>query len=150
MHTSPKDHVALVPTPLAPDQLCQALRHHHPSAGAFVSFEGWVRNHNEGKNVLHLEYEAYIPMAEKVIQAIIQEIKKKFSVEAIHVYHRVGRLKIGDIAVWVGVCGAHRKESFQACETVMGELKHRAPIWKKETYQNHSTEWISCAQSKCS
>src|SRR3989338_2718796 len=117
-----QDHVEIWSQPLSIDQFCQRLRQ-NPKAGAFVSFEGWVRNHNDGKEVLHLEYEAYSPMAIKVIQEIIEEAKKKFPVLTIHVYHRVGPLKVGEIAVWIGVCGEHRKESFQACEYVMRELK---------------------------
>jgi len=140
----PQDHVEIWSQPLDPNQFCQHLRQ-NPKAGAFVSFEGWVRNHNEGKDVLELEYEAYIPMAIKIIQKIIQEAKKKFPVLAIHVYHRVGLLKVGEIAVWVGVLGEHRKESFEACEYVMMELKLRAPIWKKEMYHTHPTQWISCS-----
>lgn len=128
-----QDHVEIWKTPLTPEKFSQELRQ-DARAGAFVTFEGWVRNHNEGKKVIQLEYEAYAPMAIKEIQKVISETKKKFPVLTIHVYHRVGTLHIGDIAVWIGAVGEHRKESFKACETVMKELKHRAPIWKKETY----------------
>ena len=119
--------------PLLPDSFSQALRQ-DPKAGAFVSFEGCVRDHNEGKKVTQLHYEAYPSMAIKEIQKVILETKKKFPVLTVHVYHRTGQLEIGDIAVWIGVIGAHRKEAFQACEHVIKELKSRAPIWKHETY----------------
>ena len=142
------DRVEIWETPLLPDRFSNEIRK-YPKAGACVTFEGWVRNHNEGKEVVQLAYEAYAPMATKEIQKIIEKTKKKFPVLTIHVYHRTGILNIGDIAVWIGVVGEHRKEAFQACDTVMRELKHRAPIWKKETYLDHSTQWIHCAHSKC-
>ncbi|MBI3019279.1 MAG: molybdenum cofactor biosynthesis protein MoaE [Deltaproteobacteria bacterium] len=130
-----QDRVEIWQAPLDPQKFSHALRKDF-RAGAFVTFEGWVRNHNEGKEVARLEYEAYIPMAVKEIQKSIQKTKKKLPVRTIHVYHRVGVLNIGDIAVWIGVTGEHRKESFKACEMVMKELKTHAPIWKKEITLN--------------
>lgn len=140
-------HVEIWKTPLNPQRFSQKLRD-NTQAGAFVTFEGWVRNHHEGKKVVQLKYEAYIPLAIKEIQNIIEETKKKFLILTAHVYHRVGSLRVGEIAVWIGVVGEHRKESFQACEYIIQELKRRAPIWKQETYQDQSTQWLSCAHHK--
>ena len=101
-------------------------------AGAYVSFEGWVRQWNKGKKVKELHYEAYTPMAIKEIKKIMDKAKKEFSVLDIHVHHRTGTLQLGEIAVWMGVTGEHRKECFKACEYVIAELKKQAPIWKEE------------------
>ena len=114
------------------------------SAGAVVTFEGRVRNHNEGKAVAALYYEAYERLAESCAETIIQEALQKFGVEKIIACHRVGDLKIGEPAVFVAVASAHRKEAFQACQYVIDEIKHRLPIWKKETYKDGSHEWVNC------
>ena len=114
----------------------------HPETGALVTFEGWVRNHNEGKAVASLEYEAHTALATKEAKAILQEVKCKFNVQQVICVHRVGHLEIGDMAVWVGVTGAHRDEAFQACRYVINELKKRVPIWKKEHYLEGDSSWI--------
>ena len=115
-----------------------------PAAGAVVTFEGRVRDHNEGKQVQSLEYEVYVEMAEKEGSRIIEETRERFGVLEIRAVHRMGRLEIGDIAVWVGVASAHRSEAFDACRYVIDALKHRLPIWKKEAYVDGSTEWVNC------
>lgn len=117
-------------------------------AGAFVTFEGWVRDHNEGKEVLTLEYEAYEALCENEARQILIEAKKKFGVIDVHCVHRTGKLDIGDMAVWVGVSSAHRSAAFDACRYVIDEIKSRLPIWKKETYVNGSSDWVNC-QSHC-
>lgn len=118
----------------------------NPSAGAFVIFEGLVRNHNEGKQVLQLEYEAYETMCEKEAEKIFKEAKERFKVFDIVCIHRTGLLQIGDIAVWVGVNSAHRGDSFKACEFVIDEIKTRLPIWKKEYYTNGDSGWVNCEE----
>lgn len=114
------------------------------SAGAFVCFEGWVRNHNEGKKVSALEYEAYESLCQKEAQKIFQEVHEKFDVIAARCFHRAGRLEIGDMAVWIGVITAHRDESFKACRYIIDEIKFRLPIWKKEHYENGDSGWVAC------
>lgn len=114
------------------------------SAGAFVCFEGWVRDHNEGKEVTALDYEAYQELAIKEADKIINEAKEKFKVFDIICVHRVGNLKLEDIAVWVGVNSKHRKASFLACEYVIDEIKVRLPIWKKEYYLDGDSGWVNC------
>jgi molybdopterin/thiamine biosynthesis adenylyltransferase/molybdopterin synthase catalytic subunit/rhodanese-related sulfurtransferase len=113
-------------------------------AGGHVTFEGWVRDHNDGKTVIALEYEAYDALAEKEGQRILDEAKAQFEIMDARCLHRTGLLKIGDMAVWVGVTAAHRKAAFEACEYVIQEVKHRLPIWKKETYDNGDSGWIHC------
>ncbi len=130
-------------TPIHPAELKPLLSDAH--AGACVEFEGWVRNHNEGRPVLALDYEAFAPLAEKEGERILAEAKTKFPIcEAVCV-HRVGSLAIGDLAVWVGVSSAHRGAAFDACRYIIDEAKARVPIWKKEHYADGSSDWVNCA-----
>lgn len=114
------------------------------SAGALVTFEGWVRNLNEGKEVIALEYEAYDAMAEKEGEKIIIEAKNKFNIINAKAVHRVGKLKLGEIAVWVGVTSKHRGVAFEACEYIIDEIKKKTPIWKKEYYFDGDSGWVNC------
>ncbi len=110
------------------------------SAGAFVSFEGRVRDTNEGRVVVGLEYEAYEKLCLKEGTAIVREALD--GVLAARCAHRVGRLAVGDIAVWVGVIAGHRDEAFRACRQIINQVKLRVPIWKKEHYQDGTSGWI--------
>jgi molybdopterin synthase catalytic subunit len=114
-------------------------------AGACVTFEGWVRDHNDGRPVQALDYEAYAELAEKEGALILAETRAKFAVQTVVCVHRVGALRIGDLAVWVGVSAAHRGPAFEACRYVIDEVKARVPIWKKEHYTSGASEWINCA-----
>ena len=113
-------------------------------AGAFVSFEGWARDHNDGKSVAALEYEALVPLCEAEAARILNEAKEKFEVLRAVCLHRTGRLQIGDMAVWVGVTASHRDAAFKACRYIIDEIKNRLPIWKKEFYKDGDTQWINC------
>lgn len=136
------EHVSITSHPILPEHLSQRLRK-NKSVGAFIAFEGWVRHENEGKKVLNLTYEAHVSMAEKEIRKITQEAKQKFEIEEVLVSHRIGKLKIGDIAVWIGVTGAHRNPCYEASKYVIDELKQRVPIWKFETYDDKkSSKWL--------
>src|SRR5262245_5181141 len=117
------------------------------ASGACVTFEGWVRNHNDGTSapVLALEYEAHAPIAEAEGAKILREALDKFAIAAVRCEHRVGKLAIGDCAVWVGVSAAHRGAAFDACRYVIDETKSRVPIWKKEHYASGATGWVNCA-----
>ena len=115
-----------------------------PTAGGFVSFEGWVRNHNEGHAVTRLEYEAFEALANKEGERIVQEAVARFGVVKAACVHRVGSLAIGDMAVWVGVSSRHRAEAFAACRYIIDEVKHRVPIWKKEHYVTGDSGWVNC------
>ena len=114
------------------------------SCGGFASFEGWVRNHNEGHAVTRLEYEAFAELAEKEGARIVEEARAKYGVTRAACVHRVGSLALGDVAVWVGVSAAHRDEAFRACRFIIDEVKHRVPIWKKEHYVNGDSGWVNC------
>jgi molybdopterin synthase catalytic subunit len=116
-----------------------------PKAGACVTFEGWVRNRNEGQPVLSLEYEAYALLAESEGGRILAEARERFPLLAASCVHRVGHLALGDLAIWVGVTAEHRGAAFDACRYIIDEAKARLPIWKKEHYASGATAWINCA-----
>ncbi len=115
----------------------------HPAAGAFVAFEGWVRDHNSGRAVASLEYEAYTVLAEKEGGRIVDEALARFDVQGVGAVHRVGHLALGEMAVWVGAASAHRDAAFAACRFVIDEVKRRVPIWKREHYAGGASEWIA-------
>lgn len=115
-----------------------------PACGGYTSFEGLVRNHNEGMNVRHLEYEAFEPLAIKEGERIIAEAIERFGIEHAACVHRIGDLAIGEMAVWVGAAARHRDEAFRACRYIIDEVKHRVPIWKKEHYENGDSGWVNC------
>jgi len=117
---------------------------HDPRAGATVQFHGLVRNHNEGREVLSLAYEAYKEMAELEGKIIIDEAIAKFGILNAYCEHRVGHLEIGDVAVWVVAFSKHRNEGFLACRYIIDEVKARVPIWKKEFYCDGTDEWVYC------
>lgn len=114
-------------------------------AGACVTFEGWVRNRNEGHPVQSLEYEAYTVLAETEGGRILAEAQARFSLLGVAAVHRVGHLQLGELAVWVGVTAEHRGDAFDACRYIIDEAKARLPIWKKEHYADGATVWINCA-----
>ena len=116
-----------------------------PDCGACVSFEGWVRNHNEGRSVLRLEYEAYPALALKEGSRILSMAQELFRVEAVRCVHRLGALEIGEAAVWVGAASPHRREAFEACSYVIEEVKRTVPVWKREHYAEGEMEWVGCA-----
>jgi molybdopterin synthase catalytic subunit len=114
------------------------------SAGGYVSFEGWVRDLNEGQPVTRLEYEAFQELAVKEGDRIVAEAMRRFPVKHALCIHRVGCLELGEMAVWIGVSSAHRGEAFDACRFIIDEVKHRVPIWKKEHYRNGDSGWVNC------
>ena len=112
-------------------------------AGGYVSFEGWVRDHNEGQEVTRLEYEAFQELAVKEGDRIVGEAMQRYPVKHAVCIHRVGSLQLGELAVWVGVSSAHRGEAFDACRFIIDEVKHRVPIWKKEHYRGGNSGWVN-------
>lgn len=114
------------------------------TCGAIVTFEGRVRNHNDLKQVIKLEYECYYPMAIKIFEEIKSQALEKWNVKKLIAVHRIGEIPIGEIAIWIGVTSIHRKEAFEACQFVINEIKHKVPIWKKETYSDGLTKWVEC------
>ena len=115
-----------------------------PHCGAFVSFEGWIRDHNEGQQVERLEYEVYRPLAEKEGTKIIAEALERYAIGHALCIHREGLLELGEVAVIVCVSAAHRGPAFDACRYIIDEVKTRLPIWKKEHYVSGVSEWVNC------
>lgn len=111
------------------------------NAGAITVFIGTVRELTKGKKTLHLEYQAYPPMAIKMFQQIEKEIKEKWSEVQIAITHRTGRLEISDIAVVIAVSSPHRKIAYEANEYAIDRIKQIVPIWKKEFWED-GTAWI--------
>lgn len=114
-----------------------------PDAGACVTFEGWVRNRNDGRTVNRLEYEAYEAVAVKEGERILEEARERFNLLDVLCIHRVGDLAVGDLAVWVGVCAAHRNDAYRASRYVIDQIKARVPIWKKEHYEDGDSGWVN-------
>ncbi len=112
------------------------------SCGAIDLFIGTVRNETQGKKVIRLDFEAYIPMAVKEMEKIALEAGEKWPVEKIALYHRIGSLEIGEIAVTIALSTPHRKASFQACQFAIDTLKGRVPIWKKEIFEDGEV-WVA-------
>src|SRR6185437_15211981 len=125
-----------------PQQLRARLQ--QSACGGYVAFEGWVRDHNEGRRVLRLEYEAFAPLAEREGERILDEARSRHAVSCVACAHRVGSLAIGEIAVWVGVSAPHRDAAFDACRYVIDQIKLRLPIWKKEFYEDGNSGWVNC------
>lgn len=113
-----------------------------PSCGASVIFVGTVRNDQNGKPVEKLCYECYESLANREISLIVDEAKKRYGVDRIRVLHRIGWLKVGDVAVIIEVKSTHREEAFQACRAVIDEMKKKVPIWKKEVFRDGTSEWV--------
>lgn len=114
---------------------------HDHAAGGTAIFIGTTRNRSNGKSVLALEYEAYPPMAEKMIHSIADEVLAKWSVCKISIVHRIGRLDVGEASVVVAVSAAHRKEAFEACRYAIDTLKKTVPLWKKEFFEDGAM-WV--------
>jgi molybdopterin synthase catalytic subunit len=133
----------LTETPIDAAALRAALE--NDAAGACVTFEGIVRNHNDGRSVSRLEYEAYPALAHKEGEDIVRAALEKFDIIGATCVHRVGALEIGGMAVWVGVVSAHRGAAFDACRYIIDTVKQRVPIWKREFYADGTVEWVGCA-----
>ena len=118
-----------------------------PSDGAYVLFEGVVRNHHEGKAVESIFYDAYRPMAEKEIEKIVREVESQFPDVVVAVLHRLGHLIVGDASIAIVAASPHRAESFAACRMMIDRIKETVPIWKKERGPD-GEEWVGW-QGRC-
>ena len=135
--TSEKTPVTVVRAPIDVGALSTTT----PEDGALCVFTGVVRNHNDGKSVVYLEYEGYEEMVVSVFAEIEAEAKERYGVTRVRIVHRLGRMEIGETSVAVAVSSPHRKEAFEACRFAIDTLKHKAPIWKKEFYADGSS-WL--------
>jgi molybdopterin synthase catalytic subunit len=127
--------IAIDDKPLVVDETVEAVSGH--DRGGVVTFTGVVRRRgHQLSDVVRLEYEAYVEMAEKVLAEIAEEIEREWPGTAVSIHHRVGSLAVGDVAVAITAAAAHRAPAFDACRAAIDRLKHRAPIWKKEIGEN--------------
>jgi molybdopterin synthase catalytic subunit len=110
--------------------------------GAYASFEGWVREQNQGRPVQGLRYEAYVALAESEGERILAQALDRFDIIDAGCVHRTGDLAIGELAVWVGVTAAHRDPAFAACRFIIDTIKSSVPIWKRERYADDSESWL--------
>ncbi len=144
------DEVAVIPPvsggafrlsaePLSLDAVVAEVR--SDSAGAIATFVGTTRQQSRGRSVLHLDYEAYEEMAEKVMAEIAAELKERHELCEIAIHHRTGRVDIGEASVVIAVSAPHRQDALAACKEAIDTLKERVPLWKKEFYEG-GEEWI--------
>ncbi len=124
--------IALTREPIATEKLVAAAK--RGEDGAVVVFDGIVRNNTRGRKTLHLDYEAYEEMALKQMKELAEQALGKFAVRHVTIFHRLGRLAIGETSVLVIVASAHRGAAFEACRWLIDTLKKTVPIWKKETF----------------
>lgn len=131
--------VSVQQEPVLPERLIEKVR--CPQAGAVELFLGIVRDHNKGRRVLFMEYEAFGPMAVREIKRIREEALGRFDIHRVAVSHRTGRLEIGEIAVCIAVSSSHRADAREACRFIIDSLKETVPIWKKEHFENGAA-WL--------
>ena len=137
-----EDSFGITLAPLSVAEIYSQADNH--ANGAVVLMSGMVRNQTNGKPVIALEYQAYEPMALQVFYQIADNIRHQWSnVNRVVIYHRIGRLSVGEISVLVAVGCPHRGEAFAACQYAIDTLKHNAPIWKKEHWQDGSSSWVN-------
>jgi molybdopterin synthase catalytic subunit len=110
--------------------------------GAEILFLGVVRDINLGRSVTAVAYDAFPPLAEKTLATIASEAKEKWGDLQIAIFHRTGKLSVGEVSLAIAVSSKHRDESYQASRYVIEEIKERAPIWKKEFYTDGESEWL--------
>ena len=124
---------------LDPEAITAAVR--KDTNGAVVTFLGTTRRLTDGQDVLHLEYEAYRPMADNQLASIVSEIEERWSIDDVAIYHRLGRLEIGEISLVVAVASPHRQAAFEACQHSVDRIKQAVPIWKKEFFEDGEV-WV--------
>ena len=133
------DRVEIVDDVIEPQAILSGLA--GSSDGAVALFLGVVRDHNEGRRVHRLEYQAYAEMALRVMRDIAADSRGRFGASAVTIIHRRGALEVGEVAVAVAVATPHRAAAFEACRHAMERVKLEVPIWKKEHFEG-GAEWV--------
>ncbi|MCW2616055.1 MAG: moaE1 [Frankiales bacterium] len=131
--------LALRDTPLDVAEVLAAVE--DPAAGGVVSFTGLVRDHDGGRGVTELEYEAH-PGAEAAMLAVAERIAAELPVHALAAVHRTGLLAVGDVAVVVAASASHRGQAFEAARRLIDDLKESVPIWKRQVFTDGEQEWV--------
>jgi molybdopterin synthase catalytic subunit len=111
-------------------------------SGATVIFVGMVRNYSENGQVQGMNYEAYVGMAEEKIKKIENSVKEMWNIKKINIVHRIGDLNVGDPSIVIAISTPHSKDAFEACQFILGKIKHEVPIWKKEKIMNGKTKRV--------
>ena len=132
--------IAITDQPIVVEHVTQRVQ--SDLAGGINVFIGTVRNHAGARKVLRLEYEAYGSMAEKTMREIAEEARARWQLIGCAIVHRTGMLQIGEVAVVIAVSAPHRQATFEACQYVIDTVKERAPIWKKEFYEDGQV-WVA-------
>ncbi|XP_051028450.1 molybdopterin synthase catalytic subunit [Acomys russatus] len=135
----PKDVIQLTAEKLSVDQVSRLVI--SPLCGAVSLFVGTTRNNFEGKKVISLEYEAYVPMAENEIRKICSDIRQKWPIKHIAVFHRLGLVPVSEASTIIAVSSPHRAASLEAVSYAIDSLKAKVPIWKKEIYEESASSW---------
>jgi molybdopterin synthase catalytic subunit len=130
-------------TPLSVDEVLQAVGDH--ASGGTAIFVGTVREQDHGRPVTLLSYSAH-PSAEQELLRVAEKVVAEFPVTALAAVHRVGDLRLGDIAVVVAVACPHRGEAFDACRRLIDDLKHEVPIWKHQEFADGDAEWVGACE----
>ena len=138
----PVPQVAVTPEPLDCNALAAMVDAN--GDGAVVTFAGLVRDHNQGRQVQFLEYEAYEPLAIRALQRIVDEARDLWPGARIAVHHRLGRLEIGEASIVIAAASAHRADAFAACRYTIERVKQIVPIWKREHF-NGGDVWLEGA-----
>ena len=125
--------------PLDPEEITARVK--DDANGAVVTFLGTTRRDTGGREVLYLEYEGYRPMADNKLAEIAEEMRERWGIENVAMFHRLGRLEIGEISLVVAVASPHRREAFAACQYSVDRIKRTVPIWKKEFFEDGAV-WV--------
>jgi molybdopterin synthase catalytic subunit len=126
--------------PIEPGSVLSSVR--DDVAGGSVLFVGTIRNRSEGRTVKGLTYEVYKEMAEKRMDEIEEEVKRRWPIKKMTMVHRYGGLKVGDVSVAVAVSCEHRADAFDACRYAIDTIKRTLPIWKKERFGSGAEAWV--------
>jgi molybdopterin synthase catalytic subunit len=140
----PAPLVALTSEPLDLQALIAAVGGQEHGDGAIATFIGLVRDHNQGRRVSYLEYEAYEPLAVKALQRIIDEARESWPGARLGVHHRVGRIELSEASIIIAAASAHRAEAFAACRYTIERVKQIVPIWKHEHFEGGEV-WLEGA-----
>ena len=131
--------VSITPHPIDSASIVAKLS--APEAGGIDLFLGTTRNHSGGRGVVLLEYEAYKPMAIRVMEQLEREARTRWPLVNVVMIHRIGRVPVTEASVAIGVAAAHRAEAFEACRFLIDRLKSEVPIWKREHFEDGTSEW---------
>lgn len=136
--------VAVTRLPLDLPALTLALTGTGMGDGAVATFTGLVRNHNQGRTVRFLEYEAYEPLAIRALERIVSEARETWPDSRLAVHHRIGRIEVGEASIIIVAASAHRAHAFAACRYAIERVKQIVPIWKHEHFEGGEV-WLEGA-----